>query len=130
MGKKELSLPFHHKRSFLTIGFTWSVFVSLISCASIGRAGENPSSEEGKTMATPILQACEHYFIENDQYPKRLHDLIPEHLESLAWEDLAEKQFKYASQNGGQSFILAFIPEPNQRCDYTTDTRWVCRETK
>lgn len=104
------------------------LLVVLCSCATSGKAGQNASSKEGMDMAMPLVQAIEHYFIENDQYPSHLKLLVPDHLESLPWEDLAEWQFKYVTQESGQTFILAFIPEPNQRCDYTTQTRWVCRD--
>jgi hypothetical protein len=105
------------------------MMIGVLSCASPGKAGQNASSQEGIDLAMPLIQAIEHYFIENDEYPSHLRLLIPEHLLSLPWEDLAEWQFKYATQRSGQSFILAFIPEPHQRCDYTTHTRWVCKDS-
>lgn len=108
--------------------FIWIIVLIVLSaCASPGIPGKNPSSQEGMKLAKPIVMAIEHFNIEHNRYPKRLNELVPHQLESLPFEDLAEKQFQYQTFDTGQRFVLAFIPEANQRCDYEPQTRWVCR---
>lgn len=105
--------------TFLVVGLL------LTSCVKgRGEAGENVSSQQGFELAKPVIIAIEQFHIENNQYPKHLKELVPEHIEHMPWEDLAEYQFAYLASKG--SYEMTFVPEFKQLCSYTPIKRWEC----
>lgn len=129
MGGKmfELSGSERHKRLCLVFFVYLNLCWLLSSCVKgRGEAGENISSQQGFELAKPIIIAIEQFHIENNQYPTHLKELIPEHIEQMPWEDLAEYQFGYLASQG--SYEMTFVPEFKQLCSYTPIKRWTCQD--
>jgi len=98
----------------------------IMSACGSSKAGESAASKEGMTLAQDLIMAVEQYQIETGKYPQSLGILVPDHIEVLPEEHMAELQMTYRPWQKQTSYRFKFFPDDNQRCDYSPEERWVC----
>ena len=66
----------------MKVVLSFALLLTLSSCAAYN-AGEDPTGEDLRDRATPVLMAIRDFIDENSRIPKSLDELVPKYIKAL-----------------------------------------------
>lgn len=97
------------ERTLLSLSILFILF--LISSNILSSHVSNMQDKKVFNDGNHIVQALENYFIDNNQYPEKLDELVPKYIKNIPKIKTtnSEVDFNYFTKDSGNSYYLGFM---------------------